>query len=329
MTEGGAQGRVAVYYLVGVDLGGTKIATALTDTDCQIIKYESVRTEAARGPEPIVDQMVSEIQRVTEGLPKESILGIGVACAGLIEPGTGKVLYSPNLNWRDLPLKEMIERQVHPPVYVGNDVNMAALGELHYGAGIGKNHMVCVFVGTGIGGGIVINGHLYEGANGFAGEIGHATIDWDGPPCPSGNAGCWEGFASGTAMQRRTLEALDAGEASMLSDMIHGDPGKMRVELIAEAAAKGDALAQRIIAETGEMLGAGCANLVNMLNPEQIILGGGVIRGIPELVDIVDAVVKRRALTDAAEAVEIVRARFGREAGVIGGAVLAKLAGKP
>lgn len=320
---------VAVYYLVGVDLGGTKIATALTDTDCQILKYESVRTEASRGPEAVVAQMATEIQRVTEGLPKESILGIGIACAGLIEPGTGKVLYSPNLNWRDLPLKDMIESLVNPPVYVGNDVNMAAIGELHYGAGIGKKQMICVFVGTGIGGGIVIDGHLYEGANGFAGEIGHATIDWDGPECPSGNAGCWEGFASGTAMQRRALEAMARGEASMMTAMLHGDESKMRVELIAEAAAKGDALAQRIIDETGELLGAGCANLVNILNPERIILGGGVIRGVPELVDRVREVVHRRALKDAAAAVEIVRARFGREAGVIGGAVLAKLAGKP
>lgn len=318
-----------MYYLVGVDLGGTKIATALTDTDCQILKYESVRTEAARGAEPIVAQMISEIQRITEGLPKESILGIGVACAGLIEPGTGKVLYSPNLDWRDLPLKEMIKAELPLPVYVGNDVNMAALGELHYGAGIGKKQLVCVFVGTGIGGGIVIDGHLYEGANGFAGEIGHATIDWDGPPCPSGNPGCWEGYASGTAMQRRALDALKQGESSMLADMIHGDESKMRVELIAEAAAKGDALAQQIIRETGEYLGAGCANLVNVLNPERIIMGGGVIRGVPELVDMTREVVKRRALQDAAAAVEIVKARFGREAGVIGGAVLAKLAGKP
>ncbi len=318
-----------MFYLVGVDLGGTKIATALTDTDCQILKYETVRTEASRGADAIVDQMIDEIRRLTDGLPKESILGIGVACAGLIEPGTGKVLYSPNLNWRDLPLKDMIARKLNYPVYVGNDVNMAALGELHYGAGIGKKHMICVFVGTGIGGGIVIDGHLYEGANGFAGEIGHATIDWDGPDCPGGNAGCWEGFASGTAMQRRALEALDRGETSMLREMLRGDPGKMRVELIAEAAAKGDALSQRLIDETGELLGAGCANLVNILNPERILMGGGVIRGVPELVDRVEAVIQRRALKDAAAAVEVVRARFGREAGVIGAAVLVKLAGKP
>lgn len=318
-----------MYYLVGVDLGGTKIATALTDTDCQILKYETVRTEASRGPEPIVAQMVEEIRRVIEGLPPGSILGVGVACAGLIEPGTGRVLYSPNLNWRNLPLKEMIEAEIPTPVYVGNDVNMAALGELHYGAGIGKRHLVCVFVGTGIGGGIVVNGHLYEGATGFAGEVGHATIDWKGPPCPSGNPGCWEGYASGTAMQRRALAALDAGEPSLMRELLAGDPKKMRVELIAEAAARGDALAQRIIAETGEMLGAGCANLVNILNPERIILGGGVIRGVPELVERVEAGIKQRALADAAKAVDVIRARFGREAGVIGAAVLAKLAGKP
>ncbi|HEY9857549.1 MAG TPA: ROK family protein [Stenomitos sp.] len=317
------------YYIVGIDLGGTKIASALLDTDLSIVKSDTVRTESGAGPEAVVEQMAQSVERLVGDLGKEAILGVGVASAGLIEPGTGNVLYSPNLNWRDVPLRSMLRDRLGVEVYVDNDVNMAALGELHFGAGQGARHMVCVFVGTGIGSGIVIDGHLYEGANGFAGEVGHTTIEWDGPPCPSGNPGCWESYASGTAMARRAREALERGESSILRDLVEGDLAKVRVETIAEADLKGDSLAHRILEETGEYLGAGLSNLVNTLNPELIIMGGGVIRGVPQLFDLAETSMRRRALTDAAAVVRMAKARFGREAGVIGAGVLVKLAGKP
>lgn len=318
------------YYIVGIDLGGTKIASALLDTDLSIVKNDTVRTDNSRGPEGVADQMAESVKRLTEGLGREAVLGVGVASAGLVEPGTGKVLYSPNLDWRDVPLRDMLsERLGMEEVYVDNDVNMAALGELHFGAGQGARHMICVFVGTGIGSGIVIDGHLYAGANGFAGEVGHTTIDWDGPPCPSGNPGCWESYASGTAMARRAREALERGETSILKDMVGGDLAQLRVETIAEADREGDTLARRILAETGEYLGAGLSNLVNTLNPELIVMGGGVIRGVPQLFDLAEASMRRRSLPDAVAAVRTARAHFGREAGVIGAGVLVKLAGKP
>ncbi|MBO9541674.1 ROK family protein [bacterium] len=317
------------YYIIGMDLGGTKIASALLDTDLDVVKSDTVYTRTDAGPEGVADQMAEAVERLTEGIGKESVLGVGVASAGLVEPGTGNVLYSPNLQWRDVPLRRMLSERLHQEVYVDNDVNMAALGELHFGAGKGVRHMVCVFVGTGIGSGIVIDGHLYEGANGFAGEVGHTTIQWDGPPCPSGNPGCWESYASGTAMARRAREALDRGEQSLMPELVGGDLSKLRVEVISEAELRGDALARRIIEETGEFLGAGLSNLVNTLNPDLIVLGGGVIRGVPQLYELAQASVRRRALPDAVEALRFAKARFGREAGVIGAGVLVKLAGRP
>jgi glucokinase len=317
------------YYIIGIDLGGTKIASALLDTNLDVVKTDAVYTQAEAGPDGVADQVADAVERLTEGLGKESVLGVGVASAGLVEPGTGNILYSPNLQWRDVPLGRMLSDRLHQEVYVDNDVNMAALGELHFGAGQGVRHMVCVFIGTGIGAGIVVDGHLYEGANGFAGEVGHTTIQWDGPPCPSGNPGCWESYASGTAMARRTREALERGEPSIIRDLIGEDLSKLRVEVIAEAALRGDALARRILEETGEFLGAGLSNLVNTLNPELIVLGGGVIRGVPPLFDLAEASTRRRALPDASEALHFAKARFGREAGVIGAGVLVKLAGKP
>ncbi|HEY9898835.1 MAG TPA: ROK family protein [Pantanalinema sp.] len=317
------------YYIIGMDLGGTKIASALLDTNLDVLKSDTVYTRTGAGPEGVADQMAEAVERLTEGLGKEAVLGVGVASAGLVEPGTGNILYSPNLQWRDVPLRQMLSDRLHQEVYVDNDVNMAALGELHFGAGKGVRHMVCVFVGTGIGAGIVIDGHLYEGANGFAGEVGHTTINWDGPPCPSGNPGCWESYASGTAMARRAREALEKGEPSIMSELVGGDLSKLRVEVISEAGLRGDALALRIIEETGELLGAGLSNLVNTLNPDLIVLGGGVIRGVPQLLELAEASVHRRALSDAVEALRFAKARFGREAGVIGAGVLVKLAGHP
>lgn len=317
------------YYIIGIDLGGTKIASALLDTDLTIVKSDTVRTEPDAGPAGVVDQMAEAVQRLTCDVGREAVLGVGVASAGLIEPASGDVLYSPNLNWRDVPLRSMMRDRLGLEVYVDNDVNMAALGELHFGAGQGARHMVCVFVGTGIGSGIIIDGHLYEGANGFAGEVGHTTIAWDGPPCPGGNPGCWESFASGTAMARRAREALERGEASLIRDLVGGDLAQVRVETIAEADEQGDPLARRILEETGEYLGAGLSNLVNTLNPELIVMGGGVIRGVPQLLDLAEASMRRRSLADAAAAVRVTTARFGREAGVIGAGVLVKLAGKP
>lgn len=312
------------YYIVGIDFGGTKIASALLDTDLHILKSESVPTQEANRPERVADQLVDSVARLTEGLGREAVLGVGVAGSGVIEPGSGRVLYSPALRWHDVPLGQMLRDRLRTEVYVDNDINMAALGEWQFGAAKGARDMVCVSVGSGIGAGLVLGGHLYEGANGFAGEVGHLTIDWDGPPCPCGNRGCWESYASGPAMIGRVRHELEQGARSSLAEF-----DELTVELIGEAGAEGDALAERAIAETAEYLGAGLSSLVNTLNPEVLVLGGGVIRGVPGLIEQAEASLRRRALREMCRDLDVRPASFGREAGVIGAGVLVKLAGHP
>lgn len=315
------------YYLIGTDLGGTKIATALTDTDSRILKYETSPTDPKRGSEAIIGEMADSILKIAEGIPHDAVLGVGVACAGLITR-EGVVAYSPNLDWHQVPLKEMLEKRLPWKVYLHNDVNLAAVGEMHYGAAQGKQNVVCMFVGTGIGGGLILNGKLYLGSQGFAGEIGHMSIMWDGPPDFCGNPGCIESLASGTALARRARESVLEGRSSRISELAGGDPARIRVEHIAEAANAGDALALELIQHNGRLLGTGLVNMVNLFNPELIVMGGGVIRGIPQLVDIARDVVNKYALKPPAAGVEIVRAQFGREAGVIGATVLVKMAGE-
>lgn len=308
------------YHLVGLDLGGTKIATALTDTDSRISKYETVPVDPDAGPEAIVAEMVTAIKRVTADVRKPLVLGVGCAMAGMIEPGTGRVLYSPNLHWKDLPLRDMLASQLPWPVFVANDTAMAALGELHYGAARGKRHVVEIAVGTGVGAGLILNGRIYLGAGGFAGELGHTLIEWRGA------SGTLENLASGTALSRRAAEALAAGRESRLRAMT--PPGQpVALETIQAAFDEGDALAVELVSELAEMLGAGVTNVINLLNPEMVVLGGGAFRSLPVLVDRLVAVVERRGLPGAVAGCTIVPGHFGREAGVIGATVFAKLAG--
>jgi glucokinase len=238
------------------------------------------------------------------------------------------VFFSPNLGWRDVQLGQDLAKALKWPVYVANDVNMAALGELHYGAARGKRDVVTVHVGTGIGGGLIVNGQLYQGATGLAGELGQVSVQWNGPPCSGGNAGCAESYASGSAMIRRAQEAIAQGRDSKLKTM-NKNLNDLSVECISEAEAAGDKLAHEIIADTGEIIGTLIANVINVMNPELVVVGGGVIRGVPQLMPLIEETVKRRALTATSSGCRVVHAHFGREAGVIGATVFAKLAGQP
>lgn len=312
------------YHLVGVDLGGTKIATALTDTDSEILKYETVPVSAACDAEEVLALMLESIRRITAEVRPESVLGVGIAIAGLVDAREGRVVLSPNLGWRDVPVRDRLARELKWPVYVGHDVGMAALCEHYYGAAKGADHVLTVWVGTGIGAGLILNGVLYQGASGFAGELGQNSISWDGPRCPGGNKGCLEHYASGPALRRRAAELVAEGRPTMLS----GDADSITVEHLSSAAQFGDAVALQVITEGAEYLGTGLTNAIHMLNPELVVLGGGVMRNVPLLLDQVRDVVADRALPSGT-GVRIVPAQFGREAGVVGATVLAKLAGNP
>jgi glucokinase len=312
------------YHLVGVDLGGTKIATALTDTDSHILKYETVGLPPGADAEAILTLMEASIRRVTADVRPESVLGVGIAMAGLVDPEAGTVVYSPNLKLRDVPLRDPLSRSLGWPVYVAHDVGMAALCEQYYGAAKDRRHALTVWVGTGIGAGLVLNGMLYQGAHGFAGELGQSTVRHDGPLCPGGNRGCLEHYASGPAMIRHAAALMAEGRSTMLP----GDAGSLTVEALSSAAQLGDAVANQVIDEAAEILGAGVTNALHHLSPEILVLGGGVIRSVPTMLEKVHQAIESRALPSWLRT-EIVQARFGREAAVIGATVFAKLAGRP
>lgn len=311
------------FHIVGVDLGGTKIATALTDTDSDILRYETVPIDPHAGPEATVAAMAASVQRVTSDVPKSSVLGVGVAIAGQVQPHTGRVVYSPNLRWTNVPFADMLAQHMKWPIYVANDTAMAALGELMYGAAHGKRHVLAVFVGTGLGAGLILDGQIYRGSAGFAGEFGQMTVRHDGPPCPSGNAGCLEGYVAGPVLIEHVRAGIAAGR-----DTAMVDSPELSVERIGEAYAAGDALAREVVDRAAEILGAGVANVVNLLNPEMVVLGGGVVRAVPALVERVRGVVLRRALGGATTHLIVEPAAFGRESGVIGASVFVKLAGE-
>ncbi len=250
-------------------------------------------------------------------------LGIGVA--GQIEKDTGVVLFSPNLNWQHVPIGKRLEDALSIPATVTNDVRAATYGEWLYGAGQRVDDLVCLFIGTGVGGGAIIGGKLLEGHSNSAGEFGHMTIVKNGRKCHCPNSGCLEAYVGGWAIAERAQELVcDAREASQTLLALAGSTNKITAATVTEAYNLGDPLAQRIVQETAQFLAAGVVAIVNALNPYLFILGGGVIQGIPAYVSLIDRLVHSNALEAAANELHLVKAALGNKAGVIGAAALAQ-----
>jgi glucokinase len=307
---------------IGVDLGGTKLAAALVTEDGQVLHDVRRPSEPAKGGEQIVLAIAEAARILTDVAGDREVVGIGVGVAGQVDPETGAVRHAPNLHWSDFPLKANLEDAVNLPVAVLNDVQAATYGEWVHGAGHGADDLVCMFVGTGVGGGVIANGELVRGYGGSAGEVGHITVDLHGPPCRCGNRGCVEAYAGGWAIAERARGAVreDPRLGAALLALEGGDIDLIAAHTVARAAQAGDELAHRLVLETGEALGAGAAAIVNGFNPCLLVLGGGVIEGIPQLLPIVDEVMRRRALRAAVEALRIVPPRLGSHAGAIGAA---------
>jgi glucokinase len=246
-----------------------------------------------------------------------------------VDPRTGAVRYAPNLRWRDFPLRARLEEAVDLPVWVLNDVQAATYGEWLHGAGRGAEHLVTLFVGTGIGGGVVLDGRLIHGCDGTAGEIGHMKIDRAGPQCTCGRQGCLEAYAGGWAIARRAREALqdEAGRGSVLLEAAGGRADAVTAETVSAAYHLGDPLAARLVEEIAVALATGVASVVSGFNPCLVILGGGVIEGIPALVSLIRTEVAARALEVPAASVRIVTAALGRHAGAVGAAAWARHGG--
>lgn len=307
---------------LGVDLGGTKIAVGLC-RDGEILKKVIFPTHPAAGFDGVISVILGAVEKVMEGHAAKEIAGLGIGSAGQINGETGEVIYSPNLGWRNAPLGKTISNALNMQVGVLNDVRAATVAEQKFGNGKGLENFANIFVGTGVGGGFVINGKLVNGATNSAGEIGHICMDAEGPVCGCGNKGCLEAFASGTGMENYVKAELKKGRKSLLKDLAENKLENVRGPLIGKAAEQGDELAVEAIKRVGHYLGIALANVHTMLNPDIILLGGGMmaLKGIfmPVLLD----TMKKHILPVADQDRLLVKeARFENDAVLLGGAAI-------
>jgi glucokinase len=313
--------------VLALDIGGTKILTALFSPNGKMLAREVCPTLADEGLSVVIERLASAIDGLLErnNIKPVQLAGIGIACAGGIDTGRGVVVTpSPNMpDWIDIPLADIIQKRFGVNTSIVNDASAAALGEHRYGAGKGINNLILFTLGTGIGGGIIIDGKLYLGAIGGAGELGHMTIDVDGPGCGCGNTGCLEMLASGRAVERDTIGRLRQGKESALLDIVKGDIDHVTAEMVGAAARNGDLLALDVLSRAAYYLGIGIVNAVNIFNPEMVILGGGMAELGDILIGPGRRMVKERAFSVSSRAVRIVTALLGNEAGVYGAAVFA------
>jgi glucokinase len=306
---------------LGIDLGGTKLLVAIVAPDGRVVYHVVAPSRAKEGPDAVVGRMVSASKRVSAlaGVALGKLAGVGVAVAGLLDSRRGIVTTSPNLpGWEDTPVREIMAEKLGIPALVVNDADAAAVGEHRFGAGRGTRHMLYITVSTGVGGGIIIDGRLYSGASGCAGEFGHMAVDPDGPLCACGRRGCWEALASGSAIAREAASRLRKGEKSILA----GCRRTVTAEDVGKAAQDGDRLAREVIASAARYLGIGLANLVNIFNPEMIVIGGGVSNLGNLLLGPARETIDRQAFPLLAGAVKIVRSQVGAAVGAVGAATL-------
>ncbi len=309
--------------VLGIDLGGSKILTAVVDGEGNMLSRDHSVTPAARGVEAVIAAVLASARSALSqaGVIAGELAGIGVGAPGLSSPERGVIFTSPNLpGWKDVPLKDIVQEALGVKVYLINDANAAALGEMMLGAARGARNFIYITLSTGIGGGIVIDGQVYSGSLGTAGEIGHMTIDAAGPRCNCGNTGCWETLASGTALAREARNRLKEGVSTSILDYARGDIGKVTAETVQRAAEQGDALAAELITRTSYYVGVGLANLINIFNPELIVIGGGLSNMGAVLLEPAYAVARERAYRVAFDGVRFARAELGRNSGVIGAA---------
>jgi len=312
--------------VLAIDLGGTKIRTAIISNEGRIIAKDYSLTLADEGVEAVTGRIFSAIDHLLSlrNIDSSQLHSISIAAAGAIDLRNGLVTSSPHLpGWHDVPLRDIVKSKCRVDTFLINDASAAALGEHEFGAGRGVNSLVLLTVGTGIGGGIIINGKLYSGASGSAGEIGHMTIDVNGQRCSCGNTGCLETLASGTAMAGEAIKRIKQGEKSSLTEIAEGEIENITAEKVSVAAQSGDSLALGVISEAATYLGAGMVNLVNIFNPEVIIVGGGVAKMGDLLLSPARKVVRERAFELPAQAVRIVPAQLGDDSGLLGAAVFA------
>lgn len=311
-------------YSIGIDLGGTKILIGLLEKESgKVVSHIKKKTKKEKGPENIVRKMVEGVEELLEESGKSftEISSIGIGSAGQIDRKNGIIIGAPNLDCYNLNLKEILQNKFNIPVFVGNDVEVATIGEQKFGAGKGCADFVCVFVGTGIGSAIVKNGHIIYGATGTAGELGHIIVDLNGRPCACGAHGCLEAYASRSAIETRIEGALKKGRKSCISEYL--EEGKaITSSMIRKSIEREDELVTQCVSEASEYLSGGLASVINLINPELIILGGGLIEAVDYFYKQTIKKAKSKSLSVPAEKIRFSKTILGDYSGVIGAALL-------
>ncbi len=304
------------HVVIGVDLGGTNLRTAILSPDGEILDRHKEATHATDGWKKVVERLTENIKRQRDIATQKGleVSAVGVGAPGVIQGDKGIVVKSPNFpDWNNLPLKDLLEKTLGTPVFIENDANAAALGEQWRGAGRGIKSMILLTLGTGVGGGIILDNKIWHGADGMAGEIGHMTLIPDGRPCSCGNTGCLEMYASARGIVQSYREALGTS----------GSPKHITSAQVYEAARAGNEIGVRVMKEMGRMLGIGIASLINIFNPERIVIGGGVKDAWPLFIGATREEIIKRAFEVPAKRTEIVSSQLGDDAGMAGAAAVA------
>ncbi len=312
-------------FVLGIDIGGTNLVVGSVAEDGSALHaLGSEPTDAEAGERDVLDRLIALAQRTIaqtkREVPDAEIIGVGVGAPGPLDTKSGIVLLTPNLGWVNLPLRAIIHDRLKLPASLDNDANCAVLGEWWRGAARGSRNAIGITIGTGIGGGIILDGRLYHGSSDCAGEIGHTTIDSEGRRCKCGNYGCLEAYASGPNIALRACEEINAGAESRLSKYVDGDLTRITAQTVYQAAHDGDELAMDVVNDTAKFLGIGIANLLNIFNPEVVVVCGGVTLAGEHLFAPLRREVTRRAFKPAVSVCRIVPCELTGTAGVYGAA---------
>jgi len=322
-------------YVIGVDIGGTNLVVGAMPADgSREIGVHTLPTRAVLGADAVVERIREMVETTIgtvaqeTGATRAQFAGVGIGSPGPLDRERGIVIVTPNLGWKDFPLRDRVSDAVGLPAVLDNDANCATLGEAWLGAAKGARNVVGFTLGTGIGGGLILNGRLYHGASDVAGEIGHMTIEANGRKCGCGNYGCLEAYAAGPAIAARAREAMARGEPTVLAELCEGDPARITAAMVYRASDRGDALAAEVVKDTARFLAVGVANMLNVFNPDVVVLAGGVALAGDSLFVPLRAEVRRRAFRPAVDACQIVPGALNGSAGMVG-AVAAFLAEHP
>ena len=312
-------------YVIGIDLGGTKIATALCDNACNIIARVKVNTEAEEGEQEVIRRIGDSIRQVIEisGVPVKQISGIGISSPGPLSIEKGTIIYAALLGWRNVAIRELIQQEFNIATYLENDANAAAYGETLLGAGRGFSNVVYITVSTGIGSGLVINRQIHRGKHDAAGELGHICVELNGRKCSCGNRGCLQAYASGTAIAQIARERALCQKESRILSLADGKIESIDCLTVEKAAYEGDSLVKELWHEAGVSLGQGISIIMQMLDPDIVVIGGGVTKAWKLFYEPMVRVVGQQTYKLISDDMLIVPAQLGEDSGVLGAAMIA------